>query len=61
MRTAPLAINYLILSDVLPWDPLMAGAVLTSLPLMILYFSTQPFKVQDLTAGSVKGGPDNFP
>ncbi len=26
-RTAPLALNYLITSDVLPWGPLMAGAV----------------------------------
>ncbi len=54
-RTAPLALNYLITSDVLPWGPLMAGAVLSSLPLMILYFVAQRFMVQGLTAGSVKG------
>jgi multiple sugar transport system permease protein len=54
-RTAPLALNYLITSDVLPWGPLMAGAVLSSLPLMILYFFAQRFMVQGLTAGSVKG------
>ena len=28
-RTAPLALNYLITSDVLPWGPLMAGAVIS--------------------------------
>ena len=54
-RTAPLALNYLITSDVLPWGPLMAGAVLSSLPLMLLYFLAQGMMVQGLTAGSVKG------
>lgn len=54
-RTAPLALNYLITSDVLPWGPLMAGAVLSSVPLMILYFVAQHFMASGLTAGSVKG------
>ncbi|MCP8940082.1 carbohydrate ABC transporter permease [Alsobacter sp. SYSU M60028] len=54
-RTAPLALNYLITSDVLPWGPLMAGAVVSSLPLMILYFVAQHYMVQGMTAGSVKG------
>lgn len=54
-RTAPLALNYLITSDTLPWGPLMAGAVISSVPLMILYFIAQHFMVQGLTAGSVKG------
>lgn len=54
-RTAPLALNYLITSDVLPWGPLMAGAVVSSLPLMILYFVAQRFMVVGLTSGSVKG------
>ena len=49
------ALNYLITSDVLPWGPLMAGAVLSSLPLMVLYFIAQRFMVQGMTAGSVKG------
>jgi len=55
VRTAPLALNYLITSDVLPWGPLMAGAVISSVPLMILYFVAQRYMVQGLTAGSVKG------
>jgi multiple sugar transport system permease protein len=54
-RTAPLALNYLITSDVLPWGPLMAGAVLSSVPLMVLYFIAQRFMVDGMTAGSVKG------
>jgi multiple sugar transport system permease protein len=54
-RTAPLGLNYLISSDVLPWGPLMAGAVLSSLPLMVLYFVAQRFMVQGMNAGAVKG------
>ena len=54
-RTVPLGINYLITSDVLPWGPVMAGAVLSSLPMMILYFIAQRFMVAGMTSGSVKG------
>ncbi len=54
-RTAPVALNYMITSDVLPWGPLMAGAVVSSLPLMVLYFVAQLYIVPGATAGSVKG------
>lgn len=54
-RTVPLGINYLITSDVLPWGTLMAGAVLSSAPMMILYFVAQRFMVQGMTSGGVKG------
>ena len=54
-RTAPLALSYLITSDVLPWGPLMAGAVISSVPLMVLYFVAQRFMVACMTEGSVKG------
>jgi multiple sugar transport system permease protein len=54
-RTAPTALSYMITTDVLPWGPLMAGAVLSSLPLMILYLIAQRYMVPGATAGSVKG------
>lgn len=54
-RTVPLGINYLITADVLPWGTLMAGAVLSSVPVMLLYFLAQRFMVQGMTSGSVKG------
>lgn len=54
-RTVPLGINYLITADVLPWGTLMAGAVLSSVPVMLLYFMAQRFMVQGMTSGSVKG------
>jgi multiple sugar transport system permease protein len=54
-RTAPAMLSYMITTDVLPWGPLMAGAVLSSLPLMILYMVAQRYMVPGATAGSVKG------
>ena len=54
-RTAPLALNYLITSDVLPWGPLMAGAVLSSIPLMVLYFVAQRFMVHGRGRGIGQG------
>jgi multiple sugar transport system permease protein len=54
-RTAPLALNYLITTDTLPYGPLMAGAVLSSVPLILLFFLAQRFMIQGMTAGSVKG------
>jgi multiple sugar transport system permease protein len=54
-RTVPLAIQYLITSDDRPWGPLMAGAIFSALPVIILYFLAQRFMVQGMTAGSVKG------
>jgi multiple sugar transport system permease protein len=55
LRTVPLALQNLITGDVFLWGPIMAGAVLSALPVMILYFLAQRFMVQGLTAGSVKG------
>jgi multiple sugar transport system permease protein len=54
-RTVPLGLQYLITGDVLPWGPIMAGAVLSALPVMVLYFLAQRFMVQGLAAGAVKG------
>ncbi|MGH2558883.1 MAG: carbohydrate ABC transporter permease [Thermomicrobiales bacterium] len=54
-RTVPLGLQYLITGDVFLWGPIMAGAVLSALPVIILYFLAQRFMVQGMTAGSVKG------
>ena len=50
-----IGIQYLITSDTLPWGTLMAGAVLSALPVVLLYFLAQRFMVQGMTQGSVKG------
>lgn len=54
-RTVPLGLQYLITGDVFLWGPIMAGAVLSALPVIALYFLAQRYMVQGLTAGSVKG------
>jgi multiple sugar transport system permease protein len=54
-RTVPLGLQYLITGDVLLWGPIMAGATLAAIPVMVLYFLAQRFMVQGVTAGSVKG------
>lgn len=54
-RTVPLGLQYLITGDVFLWGPIMAGAVLSALPVMVLYFLAQRYMVQGLAAGAVKG------
>ncbi len=54
-QTVPVGINSLISADVLPWGTVMAGAVIASIPMMLLYFVSQRFMVQGMTSGSVKG------
>lgn len=45
----------LVLGDVFLWGQIMAGGVLMSLPVLLLYFLAQRFLVAGLTAGAVKG------
>jgi multiple sugar transport system permease protein len=54
-RTVPLALQYLITGDVFLWGPIMAGAVFSAVPVMVLYFLAQRYVVQGLTGGSIKG------
>jgi len=37
------------------WGMIMAGGVLMSLPLLVLYFAAQRYIVAGLSAGAVKG------
>jgi multiple sugar transport system permease protein len=54
-RTLPVGISGFITGDVYGWGYLMAGAVLTTLPVIIVYIYLQKYMVEGLTAGSVKG------
>lgn len=54
-RTVPVALQYLITGDVYLWGPIMAGAVFSALPVMVLYFLAQRWMVQGIAAGAVKG------
>ncbi len=53
--TLPVGLGQLIVGDVQPWGELMAAALLTALPVIVIYMVGQRFMVAGLTAGSVKG------
>lgn len=54
-KTVPVGLQNLITGDTLPWGPIMAGALFSALPVMILYFLAQRWMVQGIAAGAVKG------
>jgi multiple sugar transport system permease protein len=53
--TLPVGLGQLLVADVQPWGELMAAALLTAIPVIVLYMVGQRFMVAGLTAGSVKG------
>ncbi len=53
--TVPIKLSMMVVGDQYIWGQLMAGAVLATVPITILYFLGQRFVVQGLAAGSVKG------
>jgi multiple sugar transport system permease protein len=55
LRTLPVGLSSFITGDVYGWGFLMAGAVLTTLPVIAVYIYLQKYMVEGLTAGSVKG------
>ena len=55
LRTLPVGLASFITGDVYGWGYLMAGAVLTTLPVIAVYTYLQRYMVEGLTAGSVKG------
>jgi multiple sugar transport system permease protein len=54
-RTLPVGLSSFITGDVYGWGYLMAGAVLTTLPVIAVYIYLQKYMVEGLTAGGVKG------
>ena len=53
--TVPIKLSMMVVGDQYIWGQLMAGAILASVPITILYFIGQRFVVQGLAAGAVKG------
>jgi len=53
-KTVPIKLSMMVVGDQYIWGRLMAGAVLASIPVGILYFIGQRFVVQGLAAGAVK-------
>ncbi len=55
LMTLPTGLGSYILGDVFLWGPLMATAIVTALPPVILFIAVQRFVVAGMTLGSVKG------
>jgi multiple sugar transport system permease protein len=54
-RTATVGLNSLVSVDVFFWGEMMGGAVLTSVPPVVIYILAQRLVVKGLSAGAVKG------
>ena len=54
-KTVPVGISHLMLSDVYKWGMMMAASVISSIPIVVIYFITQRFMITGITAGSTKG------
>jgi multiple sugar transport system permease protein len=55
LQTIPVKIAGMIVGDQYVWGMIMASALLSSLPVVALYFLAQRFVVAGLAAGAVKG------
>lgn len=55
LQTVPVKLAGMIVGDQYIWGAIMAGAILASLPVVVLYFLAQRFVVSGLAAGAVKG------
>jgi len=55
LRTLPIGLLSLVVGDILPWGKLMAAALLTAVPVALLYMYAQRYLVEGLTVGAVKG------
>lgn len=54
-KTIPLTLSEMIVADVFAWGPLMAGAAIASIPILIVYLLASNKVSGGLTVGGVKG------
>ncbi len=54
-RTVTVGLTQMLGEDVFYWGQMMAGAMITALPPVIMYTLAQRFVIQGLTGGAVKG------
>lgn len=54
-RTVTLALADMIVGDTYSWGPMMAGAIIATIPVLVLYYLASGQIVSGMTAGSVKG------
>ena len=54
LQTITLALSDMIVADVYAWGPLMAGSLVATLPVLIMYTAMSKYLVSGLTVGAVK-------
>lgn len=54
VKTLTLALSDMVVADVYAWGPLMAGSIIATVPVMLLYICASKYVVSGLTVGSVK-------
>lgn len=54
VKTLTLALSDMVVADVYAWGPLMAGSIIATLPVLVLYVCASRYIVSGLTVGSVK-------
>lgn len=54
-HTLVLALSNIVVADIVPWGPLMAGAAISALPVMLIYLFASKYIIGGLSLGSVKG------
>jgi ABC-type glycerol-3-phosphate transport system permease component len=54
-RLIQVGVYYFVTDTGIEWGPLMAGMVISVLPVVVLFASLQKFFIQGLTGGAVKG------
>lgn len=52
--TAPVALGSLIGITMVPWASIMAGAVVLTLPMVVVFLFLQRYFISGITAGAVK-------
>ena len=55
MRTIQLGIAFLVTADTLNYGHILAGAVVTIIPSVLIYIFGQDYIIKGMTAGGVKG------
>lgn len=55
VMTAPVALQHLSTGDVQQYGPIMAGAVLSAIPVIVIYYLAQRWVVEGTSAGAFKG------
>ena len=54
-KTIPLALADMVVADTFAWGPLMAGAIIATIPVVAFYMLASKYLVSGMTLGGVKG------